>query len=201
MNKKLIFQGAEAKVYLQDNIITKDRIPKSYRHKDLDNQIRKSRTKRESKLLAKALSQNIQVPKILNTEKFSLTIEYLEGDKLSNTLNSYEKKKQLETMKKLGKETSKLHAADIIHGDLTTSNCILKGNKIYIIDFGLGKISHKIEDKAVDLHLIKEALEAKHFQNSKELFISFLEGYTTSEDSKKTIERLTIVENRGRYKH
>ena len=103
-------------------------------------------------------------------------------------------------MKSLGKETSKLHEAEIIHGDLTTSNTILKENKVYIIDFGLGKISNKTEDKAVDLHLIKEAINAKHFENSEELFKSFLKGYNNSDEDKKTIERLEIVENRGRYK-
>ena len=45
---------------------------------------------------------------------------------------------------------------------------IVSGNKdnfkVFIIDFGLGFISPKIEDKAVDLHLIKQALEAKHFK-------------------------------------
>ena len=37
--------------------------------------------------------------------------------------------------------------------------------KFFFIDFGLGFHSNRIEDKAVDLHLIKEALEAKHPKN------------------------------------
>lgn len=199
MKPKLIFQGAEAKIYLQDNIITKERIPKAYRHQDLDLKLRKSRTKREAKLLTKANGLGINTPKILNSEMFSLKIEYLDGEKLSDTLNSYDLKMQLEVIKKLGKETSKLHINEIIHGDLTTSNVILLDNKTYIIDFGLGKISHKIEDKAVDLHLIKEAINAKHFKNSKELFQSFLEGYESNE-SNDIIKRLEVVEKRGRYK-
>ena len=59
-----------------------------------------------------------------------------------------------------------------------------KDKKIYIIDFGLGFISNKIEDKAVDLHLIKQALEAKHFQNHEKLFQNFKKGYIF-QDSKK----------------
>ena len=51
---------------------------------------------------------------------------------------------------------------------------ILVEDKIYFIDFGLGYISNKTEDKAVDLHLLKHALEAKHFKNCeiliKEIF-------------------------------
>ena len=34
---------------------------------------------------------------------------------------------------KIGKELSKLHEKEIIHGDLTTSNLILKDKKIYFI--------------------------------------------------------------------
>ena len=41
---------------------------------------------------------------------------------------------------------------------------ILKNGKVYFIDFGLGFFSNKTEDKAVDLHLLKQALESKHYQ-------------------------------------
>ena len=72
--------------------------------------------------------------------------------------------------------------------------------KIFLIDFGLGYISNKIEDKAVDLHLLKHALEARHFKNWKILFEEFEKGYKKNKDSKKIIERLIAVEKRGRYK-
>ena len=57
---------------------------------------------------------------------------------------------------------------------------ILKDNKVYFIDFGLGFESKKIEDKAVDLHLIKQALEAKHFNNYEKFFQAVLKGYKLS---------------------
>jgi len=72
---------------------------------------------------------------------------------------------------------------------------------IYFIDFGLGYISRKFEDKAVDLHLLKQALEAKHFKNWKELIKEVEKGYKKSKDSKIVLERLKAVEKRGRYKH
>ena len=75
-----------------------------------------------------------------------------------------------------------------------------KNNKVYFIDFGLGFGSHKIEDKAVDLHLLKQALEAKHFNNWKKLFDEVLKGYKISKDYKKVFERFKRVEKRGRYK-
>jgi len=127
----------------------------------------------------------------------------IEGDKLSEKLNSYEKKKQIEVMKKIGKETSKIHKEGIIHGDLTTSNMILKGNEVYIIDFGLGSLNGKDEQKGVDIHLLKEALDSKHFENSKNLFLAFKKGYESlnKNESKKVFEKLKKIEKRGRYKY
>ena len=204
---KLLMQGAEAKIFLSKETIIKDRTPKSYRHPALDKQIRTRRTRSEAKILTKAKSIGANVPNLIHTEKHILTIEYIPGDRLSQTLNSYTEKKQLSTMQKLGHQTAKLHSNNIIHSDLTTSNTILSNSKIFLIDFGLSFISTKIEDKAVDLHLIKQALEAKHFrspdhllgQNAKKLFTAFKKGYR-SPDSKKTLERLETVEQRGRYK-
>jgi Kae1-associated kinase Bud32 len=138
--------------------------------------------------------------KIFNTEKYNIQLEHIKGEKISQTLNSYPEEKQKQIMQKLGIQVALLHKNNIIHGDLTTSNIILSNKKIFIIDFGLSHISTKIEDKAVDLHLLKQALEAKHFQNHEKLFKNFTKEYNW-EDSKKVIERLITVEKRGRYKH
>jgi len=85
-------------------------------------------------------------------------------------------------MKLIGKAVGKLHKADIAHGDLTTSNMIYASHhpsskkekkeesKVFIIDFGLGFQNAKYEDKGVDIHLLKQALEAKHFKNWEILF-------------------------------
>jgi Kae1-associated kinase Bud32 len=103
-------------------------------------------------------------------------------------------------MEKLGEQVAKLHKDNLIHGDLTTSNIILSGKQIFIIDFGLGFTSYRLEDKAVDLHLIKQALEAKHWQNHEKLFGGFLKGYI-SQDNGGVLDQLKKVEARGRYKH
>lgn len=208
MEKELISEGAEAKIFLNGNeTISKERIIKGYRHPELDLQIRKSRTKHEGKILFKAGEAGINVPQILNInkkgeplDKFNLELEYIPGDRLSQSLNMYQKGKQKIIMEKLGEQVARLHENDIIHGDLTTSNTIFFQNEVFIIDFGLGFISPKIEDKAVDLHLIKQALEAKHFENWNELFDSFNTGYNWDK-SVEVLERLEVVESRGRYKH
>jgi TP53 regulating kinase-like protein len=72
--------------------------------------------------------------------------------------------------------------------------------KLFFIDFGLSFTSARIEDKAVDLHLIKQALEAKHFSIHKEAEKIILENYN-SKDKAKVLEQLKKVEARGRYKH
>lgn len=126
---------------------------------------------------------------------------FIKGKKLSENLDNFPITKQKEIMKQVGESIAKIHDADIIHGDLTTSNMILSNERVFFIDFGLGYISKKIEDKAVDLHLLKHALEAKHFKNWKILFEKFLEGYKKGKESKKILERLTAVEKRGRYKN
>ena len=201
---KLIQQGAEAKIFLDEknSLIIKDRKSKSYRIPELDKKIIKQRTKAEKKLLEKA-SKVINTPNPLPSKEINIiNMLYIEGEKLSNSLNDFSLEKQLQILRKIGKSVAELHKSDIIHGDLTTSNMILKQGDIFFIDFGLGYISKKIEDKAVDLHLLKQALEAKHFQHWKELFREFQKSYSKDyPESKQIFERITAVERRGRYRH
>ena len=125
---------------------------------------------------------------------------FIEGEKLSDHLDNFSLKKQKDVCKKIGENIAKLHDSNIVHGDLTTSNMILQKNKLYFLDFGLGFISHKIEDMAVDLYLLREALEAKHFKNWKILFQEVTKEYKKSEKSELVLKQLKKVEKRGRYK-
>ncbi|MBI2672231.1 Kae1-associated serine/threonine protein kinase, partial [Candidatus Woesearchaeota archaeon] len=173
--KQEIFRGAEAVVYLdiRENpyqpIIIKSRIKKDYRIKELDEKLRKFRTKREVKLLEKS-SGIINVPKVLEFNDFDIITEYIDGEKLSSVLDSLNEKEREKVCFLIGESLAKLHNNDIIHGDLTTSNIILKDNKTYFIDFGLGSFSNKIEDKAVDLHLLRQALKSRHYLNFEKSF-------------------------------
>ena len=195
--KQILAQGAEAIITKQGNKVTKDRIKKSYRIPILDEKLRKSRTKRETKLLEKS-SQFISVPKVIESDnKQKIQMQFIQGKKLSEHLDSLSNQKKI--CEQIGKSVSLLHNNDIIHGDLTTSNMILKNNKIYFIDFGLGFVSKRIEDKAVDLHLLRQALEAKHFQNWESCFSSVLKGYN-SKDKTLILKQIKKVESRGRYK-
>ena len=76
MGKKLLAQGAEAKIILNsskggETFITKNRIKKPYRIPELDTKIRKRRTKAETKLLTKASKIiNCPTPEDENNKKF-----------------------------------------------------------------------------------------------------------------------------------
>lgn len=199
--RKILQRGAEAIIYLDGKKVIKDRIKKSYRNKELDERIRKQRTKSELKLLEKA-NKIIASPKPnFSPEKNKIEMPFIDGKKLSDNLDKFSLKEQKLICRKIGENTAKLHENSIIHGDLTTSNMILKNNKVFFVDFGLGFISNKIEDKAVDIHLFKEALEAKHFKNWEPQFDEFLKGYQKYPEHKKVLEQMKKVELRGRYRH
>lgn len=195
--KNLIAQGAEALIIKKNNTIIKDRIEKSYRLPILDQKLRRQRTRKEVKLLTKA-TNIIPVPKVIKNTDYRIEIDLIKGKKLSEHLDRL--KNSARVCEQIGQNMAKLHDANLIHGDLTTSNMILSKNKVYFIDFGLGFESNKVEDKAVDLHLIKEALEARHFKHFESFFASVIKGYKISQNSSAVLKRLEAVEKRGRYK-
>ena len=194
---KLLSQGAEAKIYLDKDIITKHRFEKTYRHPEIDKRLRKSRTKRESKVLQKLEDAKFPAPRLLDTDSFeTIRMQNVKGKKVRDILEKDHKKLSRE----IGKKVALLHNLTIIHGDLTTSNMILE-KEIYFVDFGLSFFSHKIEDMAVDLHLLKQALESKHYKIFEEAFDEVLKSYMKyAEKGEEVLKRLEKVETRGRYK-
>tara|TARA_Y100000310_G_scaffold72523_1_gene68579 strand:- start:3329 stop:3931 length:603 start_codon:yes stop_codon:yes gene_type:complete len=198
--KKLIAQGAEAKLYQDNKEIIKHRLKKSYRIPEIDLPIRKFRTKREAKVLSKLQAIDFPSPKLISSDsKETIVIEKIPGKLVKDQLNN---KNSTKLSKEIGKLIATLHNQDIIHGDLTTSNMIYSKDKIFLIDFGLSFFSHKIEDKAVDLHLLQEGLEAKHSTIFEKCFKYILTEYQKSANSAAdTIQRLKQVEKRGRYKN
>ncbi len=197
--KQLISQGAEAKLFLEDGRVIKNRFRKTYRINEIDERLRKSRTKREAKILDKLQQINFPVPRLIsNDEKNTITMDFIDGTLLKNFLN---KKNCIKLSKEIGEKVAILHNNNIIHHDLTTSNMIFN-KQIYFIDFGLSFFSAKIEDKAVDLHLLKEALESKHPEIWEECCNAALNAYEkNAENNREIIKRLKVVEQRGRYKH
>jgi len=196
--KKLIAQGAEARLFLEDGKILKNRFRKTYRLQELDDKLRGFRTRREAKILEKLRVIDFPSPKLIrNDEKENLIIEKIDGSLLKDVL---EKADYSGLCHEIGKKTAILHNNSIIHGDLTTSNMILS-KEIYFIDFGLSFFSEKAEDRAVDLHVLKEALGSKHYKIGNECFRIVLDSYKKeAKNSADTLKRLEAVEKRGRYR-
>ena len=194
-----IAQGAEAKLFSDGKKVIKNRFAKTYRIKEIDYRLRKSRTKREAKLLDKLQKINFPTPRLIGSnEKDTLEIQFIEG-KLVKTI--LEKNNCKKLCKQIGRKIAILHNNGIIHGDLTTSNMIFD-KEIYFIDFGLSFFSAKIEDRAVDLHLLKEGLESKHSNIWEKCYQAALEEYREkANNADEVLKRLKVVENRGRYKH
>jgi len=195
---EIISQGAEAILYRDGDKVLKDRISKDYRQKELDNSLRKARTRREAKVLTKLKEIGVPGPKLLDMDDkdMRISMSFIQGDKLRDVLH----KNHIKLSKEIGRKVAKLHASDIIHADLTTSNMILD-KEIHFIDFGLSFFSTKEEDKAVDLHLLDRALESKHHEISEECMKAVLEGYKEAyPDAEKVLNRLEKVQLRGRNK-
>ena len=189
---KVVARGAEALLTRKKDILVKDRIKKAYRIPEIDEELRQARTRREAKILIKL--KDIAPALISTDNQTKLEIEYIQGDVVKNILD-----KNIKLAEQIGQKTAYMHDKNIIHGDLTTSNMMLQGKEIKFIDFGLSFVSEKIEDKAVDLHLFREAVESKHFRHEQEIWKHFLKGYTPK-NGKEILKRLEQVETRGRNK-
>jgi len=103
----------------------------------------------------------------------------------------------------IGTNIAILHEGDIIHGDLTTSNLMLRNSlklSLVMIDFGLSYVSTLSEDKAVDLYVLERAFIATH-PTSEQLFQNILKAYgSASKRSNEVLKKLDQVRLRGRKK-
>lgn len=200
-------RGAEATLEKRGSLVIKKRKVKNYRIKEIDGRLRKNRTKKEMRSLNRARRYGINVPKVIKNDlkKMTIEMEFIRGPVLRDKIEKLSENQIKKVCKNIGKEIVKMHKANIIHGDLTTSNMILKDGKndqVYLIDFGLSFTSPKIEDKAVDLHLLKQALKSKHNKIWKECYKKILKEYekeTEERIAKKIKKRIKNIEKRGRY--
>lgn len=184
------FQGAEATVTVDKEVI-KDRKEKKYRHPDLDERIRKERNKQETRILEKARQNGVNVPEVIESSETEFKMEKIEGKPLKKILDD-----KPEVVEGLAEQVARLHSASIIHGDLTTSNAIVEEEEVYLIDFGLASHSERREDKAVDIHLLKQVFKASHTEDLWEIF----EEKYRMEGDEKVADKVPEIEERARYK-
>jgi N6-L-threonylcarbamoyladenine synthase/protein kinase Bud32 len=125
----------------------------------------------------------------------TIVMEQIHGKLLTEDLNP-------DGAYRTGQTIGRLHAAGIIHGDLTTSNIILheKDGMCVLIDFGLAQVSSEIEQRGVDIHVFFQTLESTAPDRADVLKEAFAAGYTeTFPEAEKVIAREHEIELRGRY--
>jgi TP53 regulating kinase and related kinases len=195
-------KGAEADIYLTswygNRAISKIRKVKPYRQNSLDYEIRRTRTVREATMLSVTKSIGIKTPFVYFVDPVSAEIimEFIEGESVKETMNQ-------DVALQMGKIAGLLHVNNIIHNDLTTSNFLKVGeNQLVLLDFGLSFFSERLEDKAVDLRLVKEVLYSAYVSICHVSFSNFLIGYSSIVGQKKmqsTLRKVVEIEQRGRY--
>jgi TP53 regulating kinase-like protein len=194
----IIAQGAEAILRRQENGVVKERIAKDYRLPEMDMKLRRARTRREAKILERLQDLDFPAPRLhkMDDSQMIIHMDFIDGPQVKEILHN----NPVILSKEIGHKIGILHANNIVHADLTTSNMI-HSNEVHLIDFGLSFVSSKVEDKAVDLHLLDRALESKHHEIYKQCIAAALDGYKEGNPDWQTVfARLEKVAKRGRNK-
>jgi TP53 regulating kinase-like protein len=181
---ELISQGAEARMYripnyaVGESAIVKERFTKQYRHPILDKKLTKQRVIQEARCIVRARKVGVDTPFLYSIAiaQNSILMEEIQGRMVKEILYAFERERrqqnlpkstphnQGDLMKRIGQSIAMLHLSDIIHGDLTTSNLMVRNgtSSVVVIDFGLSYISNDVEDKAVDLYVLERAFLSTH---------------------------------------
>ncbi|WP_435117925.1 bifunctional N(6)-L-threonylcarbamoyladenine synthase/serine/threonine protein kinase [Halolamina sp. C58] len=184
-------RGAEAVVDVQDGVVVKRRIPKAYRHADLDAKLRRDRTVLEARLLSEARRAGVPTPLVhdVDVPEATLRLQHVGDTDLADALTT-------ERARVLGEHLARLHGRELVHGDPTTKN-VRVGDRLYLIDFGLGYHSGHPEDHAMDLHVFEGSVEGTAGEPAP-LCRAFEAGYAAVGDG-AVLDRLAEIRGRGRY--
>ncbi|KAF2686723.1 kinase-like protein [Lentithecium fluviatile CBS 122367] len=234
-NLTLLTQGAEALVYKTTFLtpttpcVVKYRPPKPYRHPTLDKRLTKARLLAEARVLVRCKKEGVAVPGVLGADWESgwLVLGWVEGRTVRKVLDGWAERVKgrkegdaedediLDLMRRVGRCVGRLHDIGVCHGDLTTSNLMLRtpdqpssgssdpsplAGEITLIDFGLAtsSTSAQDEDRAVDLYVLERAFAATH-PAAEPLFQEVLKAYGESfKGAKGVLRRLEDVRLRGR---
>ncbi|KAI9246775.1 tp53rk protein [Sporodiniella umbellata] len=213
-NAVLIKQGAEARVLhlptflsLPTGCIAKERFKKTYRHPDLDQQLTTKRVTQEARNLQKCRKAGMDTPTVFFIDTINATIymENIVGITVKQKLLNHQHNDYLDVdldslAKKIGDSLAKMHNLNVVHGDLTTSNLMLRqeNESVVVIDFGLSYVSVLQEDKAVDLYVLERAFSSTH-PKTEAMFTKILDQYSVSyKQSKAVLSKLEDVRLRGR---
>ena len=205
-------QGAEARLYETTfcglPCMIKERFPKKYRLPELDRKITMRRTQGEARMLVRCSKEGIPAPAVLHVDKpnFRIFMERIPGLTLKEVL-WHGTGDGVSLCRALGHLLARLHNTNIVHGDLTTSNVLLRQRDgketsdqpdFVLVDFGLSVVTTNPEEKAVDLYVLERAFLSTH-PDAEELIPALLEGYEEVCHSIKQVKaKLEEVRLRGR---
>ncbi|GAB3324165.1 bifunctional N(6)-L-threonylcarbamoyladenine synthase/serine/threonine protein kinase [Haloplanus rallus] len=188
-------QGAEAVVTVGDERVTKRRLPKAYRHPALDERLRRERTVAEARLTSEARRRGVPTPVVRDVDVPAATLTFDRvGDRdLAAALTPAR-------ARVVGDHLATLHDAGIVHGDPTVRNVRLDGDRVFLIDFGLGYHSGHVEDHAMDCHVFEGSVRGTATESAADAALAaFEEGYA-GRGADAVLSRLRDVEGRGRYR-
>ena len=157
-----------------------------------------------------------------------LMMEWIEGEVVRIQVNQWLKARKdamtpegtaqeplIGLLHRLGGAVGRMHGIGIIHGDLTTSNMMLRpithstngdtghtdhilDGDVVLIDFGLANQGVQEEDRAVDLYVLERAFASTH-PRAETLFGEVLAAYGKSFKGANTVlKKLEEVRMRGR---
>jgi len=185
-------RGAEAVVEIREESVVKRRTSKRYRNPGLDKRLITERTRAEARLIAAARRAGVPTPVIRDITADSIVMERVEGTVLKYVTTP-------ENVALAGGAVGRLHGTGIVHGDLTTSNMIVRDGQCVLIDFGLASTSSEVESRGVDLHVFFQTLESTT-ENFGVLKRAFVDAYADAfPGADEVLSREHEVELRGRY--
>jgi len=188
-------RGAEAVITFRDGSAAKRRVSKRYRVPALDERLITERTRAEARLILMARKAGVPTPIMSEITHDTIVMEQVQGTLLTDAITESH-------LREAGSVVGRLHTAGIMHGDLTTSNMILreKDGKCVVIDFGLSQVTTEIEQRGVDVHVLFQTLESTNPATAEALKAAFIEGYAeTFAGARDVIAREHEIELRGRY--
>jgi N6-L-threonylcarbamoyladenine synthase/protein kinase Bud32 len=186
-------RGAEAVVTVTGDRVVKRRLPKAYRHPDLDARLRRSRTVAEARLTSEARRHGVPTPVVRDVDvaAATLTVDRVGDRELAAALSPAR-------ARVVGEHLATLHDAGVVHGDPTVRN-VRVGDRLFLIDFGLGYHSGHVEDHAMDCHVFEGSVRGTAPESTADAAVSAFEaGYVDAGDA-AVVDRLRDVEGRGRY--
>jgi len=180
---------------LQDGNAIKQRQSKRYRVPALDRKLITERTRAEARLIHTARKAGVPTPVISDITHDTIVMERIAGPLLTESLSAAH-------CEEAGRIVGRLHTAGIMHGDLTSSNMILRESdgRCVLIDFGLALATSEIEQRGVDIHVMFQTLSSTNPKDAASLKAAFARGYAeTFTGAGDVLKREEEIELRGRY--